>query len=391
MIVEGIRLINFRNYNNLSVSFNSNINIMVGKNAQGKTNLLEAIYICSTGRSFRTSRDREIINFDKEEAYIGANLRVGQLEKFTEIKLHREKSKRIKVNKVELKSYKELNTGLKVVVFSPEDLKLIKDGPNLRRSYLDSSISQLKPLYYYNLNRYYKILIQRNNLLKSVRFKGNLPDLIQVFDIQMAKLGSLIILERQSYINRLFIEAKLNHEVITRKKEDLEINYQRSIELGSSLIEIERQFLEDLKASRKKDIETGTSNKGPHRDDFNVLINGKDAKTYASQGQQRSIVLTLKLSEVEIIKKDTGYNPILLLDDVYSELDEDRRRYLTKLFSKMQTFITLTDAVDIDGLDEYEKEFFYINNGCIYSGKKTWREVNGRWYKCKWKWKALYC
>ena len=378
MIIEGIKLINFRNYNNLSVLFNPNINIMVGRNAQGKTNLLEAIYICSTGRSFRTSRDREIIKFEKGEAYVGANLKVGELEKWTEIKLHREKSKRIKVNKIELKSYKELNTGLKVVVFSPEDLKLIKEGPNLRRSYLDSSISQLKPLYYYNLNRYYKILIQRNNLLKSIRYKSNLPDLIEVFDIQMARFGSLIILERESYINRLLIEAKINHNVITKNMEILDIQYLRSIEDGKSLIEIETCFLKILKESRKKDIETGTTNKGPHRDDFAISINGKDSKTYASQGQQRSIVLTLKLSEVEMIKKDTGYNPILLLDDVYSELDEERRIHLTKLFSKMQTFITLTDAVDIDGLDGYEKEFFYINDGCIYSGKKTWREVNGR-------------
>lgn len=370
MIIEGIKLINFRNYNNLSVLFNANINIMVGKNAQGKTNLLEAIYICSTGRSFRTSRDKEIINFEKGEAYIGANLKVGELEKLTEIKLHREKSKRIKVNKIELKSYKELNTGLKVVVFSPEDLKLIKDGPSLRRTYLDSSISQLKPLYYYNLNRYYKILIQRNNLLKSIKFKNSLPDLIEVFDIQMARLGSLITLERESYINRLLIEAKINHSVITKDMEDLDIIYQRSIEGGSSLIEIESQFLENLKTSRKKDVELGTTTKGPHRDDFSILINGKDSKIYASQGQQRSIVLTLKLSEVEMIKKETGYNPILLLDDVYSELDEERRTHLTKLFSKMQTFITLTDAVDINGLDGYEKEFFYINNGCIYNEKR---------------------
>jgi DNA replication and repair protein RecF len=351
---------------------------MVGRNAQGKTNLLEAIYICSTGRSFRTSRDKEIIKFEKQEAYIGANLKVGELEKFTEIKFDKEKSKRIKVNKIELKSYKELNTGLKVVVFSPEDLKLVKDGPSNRRNYLDSSISQLKPLYYYNLNRYYKILIQRNNLLKSIKFKSSLPDLIEVFDIQMAKLGSLIILERESYINRLLIEARINHNIITKNTEILDIDYLRSIENGKSLIEIEKQFLEILKLSRKKDIELGTTTKGPHRDDFSILINGKDSKIYASQGQQRSIVLTLKLSEVEIIKKETGYNPILLLDDVYSELDEERRIYLTKLFSKMQTFITLTDAVDINGLDGYEKEFFYINNGCIYNGKKTWREVNGQ-------------
>jgi DNA replication and repair protein RecF len=351
---------------------------MIGRNAQGKTNLLEAIYICSTGRSFRTSRDREIIKFEKQEAYIGANLKLGELEKFTEIKLDREKSKRIKVNKIELKTYKELNTGLKVVVFSPEDLKLVKDGPSNRRSYLDASISQLKPLYYYNLNRYNKILNQRNNLLKSIKFRKSLPDLIQVFDIQIARLGSLIMLERESYINRLFIQAKINHSVITKNVEKLDVDYLRSVEGGSSLIEVETQFLKILESSRKKDIEVGTTTRGPHRDDFSILINGKDSKTYASQGQQRSIVLTLKLSEVEIIKKETGYNPILLLDDVYSELDEQRRNHLTKLFSKMQTFITITDAVEINGLDGYEKEFFYIENGCIYNEKKTWREVNGQ-------------
>jgi DNA replication and repair protein RecF len=378
LIVEGIRLINFRNYNNVGVSFSPGINILIGKNAQGKTNLLEAIYMCSTGRSFRTNRDREIINFHKDEAYVGTQLKIGERDKLTEIKLERDKTKRIKVNKIELKNYRELDTGLKVVLFSPEDLRLIKEGPSNRRTYLDMSISQIKPLYHYNLRRYNKILFQRNNILKSSRFKGDTSGLLDVFDMQLAKFGALIMLERDNYLKLLLKEAKDVHSIITDGKETLDMEYGSSVEIGKTLSEVESRLLEALKENRQKDIEVRTTEIGPHRDDFSILINGNDSKTYASQGQQRSLVLTLKLSEVEILKKDTGYYPVLLLDDVYSELDEDRRRYLTELFSKMQTFITTTDAVEINGFKSYNKEYFYVQEGCLYKGIKTWREVNGQ-------------
>lgn len=378
MIVEGIRLINFRNYNNVGVSFSPGINILVGKNAQGKTNLLEAIYMCSTGRSFRTNRDREIINFQKDEAYIGTQLKIGERDKLTEIKLERDKTKRIKVNKIELKNYRELDTGLKVVLFSPEDLRLVKEGPSNRRTYLDMSISQIKPLYHFNLRRYNKILFQRNNLLKSFRFKGDMSGLLDVFDMQLAKYGALIMLERDNYLKLLLKEAREIHGIITDGKESLEMEYDSSVAVERSLSQVEGNLLEALRVNRQKDIEVRTTEIGPHRDDFRILLNGMDSKTYASQGQQRSIVLTLKLSEVEILKKDTGYYPVLLLDDVYSELDQDRRKYLTELFSKMQTFITTTDAVEIDGFNNHNKEYFYVQEGCLYKGIKTWREVNGQ-------------
>ena len=378
MIVEGIRLINFRNYNNVGVGFSPGINILIGKNAQGKTNLLEAIYMCSTGRSFRTNRDREIINFQKDEAYVGTQLKIGERDKLTEIKLERDKTKRIKVNKIELKNYRELDTGLKVVLFSPEDLRLIKEGPNNRRNYLDMSISQIKPLYHYNLRRYNKILFQRNNLLKSFRFKGDLSGLLDVFDMQLAKSGALIMLERNNYLKLLLKEATNIHTIIANGKETLDIEYNSSVTIEETLSQVETNLLESLRKTRQKDIEVRTTEIGPHRDDFSILINGVDSKTYASQGQQRSIVLTLKLSEVEILKKDTGYYPVLLLDDVYSELDEDRRRYLTELFSRMQTFITTTDAVEINGFERFDKEYFYVQEGCLYKGIKTWREVNGQ-------------
>lgn len=377
MIIKGIRLINFRNYNSMSASFGSGVNILVGKNAQGKTNLLEAIYMCSTGRSFRTLRDREIISFGKKEAYVGAELSVGELEKFTEIKLESDKPKRIRMNKVELKSYKELNTGLKVVVFFPDDLKLVKEGPGNRRNYLDSSISQLKPVYHYNLSRYYKALVQRNNLLKSRRSLSELSELLEVFDVQLAKLGTLISMERGQYIKRIKKEARDIHLQITSGKEELDIEYNTNVPVGDSLLDIEGKYLDQLRMGRSKDINIGSTTLGPHRDDFSPLINGKDLRTFGSQGQQRTLVLTLKLSEVKILKKETGYYPVLLLDDVYSELDEDRRVFLTGLFSETQTFITVTDAVETDNLKDFDKTIFYVREGCLYKGNKTWREVNG--------------
>lgn len=376
MNVEGIRLINFRNYKNMGISFSRDINILVGKNAQGKTNILEAIYMCSNGRSFRTYRDKEIISFDKDEAYIGANIKVGELEKFTEIKLHKDKPKRIRVNKSELSSNKELNTGFKVVIFSPDDLKLIKDGPVNRRNYLDNCISQLKPVYNYNLNKYYKVLIQRNNTLKSVRLKSDLNSLLDVFDIQLANLGSIILLERRSIINKLNIESKDIHQSLTKGQEDIVFSYLTNTQIFNTLKETENGFIDRLKRTRESDILNRTTEVGPHRDDMIISINGKESKIFASQGQQRSLVLTMKLAEVEIIKKDIGVYPVLLLDDVFSELDEDRRLYLSKLFNNMQTFITVTDAVEIKGLEDHEKEYFYVKEGLIYKGKKTWREVN---------------
>lgn len=377
MIIKGIRLINFRNYSSMSASFGSGVNILVGKNAQGKTNLLEAIYMCSTGRSFRTLRDKEIISFGKKEAYIGAELSIGELEKFTEIKLESDKPKRIRMNKVELKSYKELNTGLKVVVFFPDDLKLVKEGPGNRRNYLDSSISQLKPVYHHNLSRYYKALIQRNNLLKSRRPLSELSELLEVFDVQLAKLGTLISMEREQYIKRIKKEARDIHFQITSGKEELDIKYNTNVPEGDSLLVIEGKYLDQLRRGRAKDIEIGSTSLGPHRDDFSPSINGKDLRIFGSQGQQRTLVLTLKLSEVKILKKETGYYPVLLLDDVYSELDEDRRGFLTGLFSETQTFITVTDAVETDSLKAFDKTIFHVREGCLYDGNKTWREVNG--------------
>lgn len=364
MNVESIRLINFRNYHNLNINLNKNINIFVGKNAQGKTNLLEAIYFCAMGKSFRTNRDKEIINFNKHEAYIGAKININKREKIIEIKLEKDRPKRIKVNKIELKNFKELNSGLNVVIFSPDDLKLIKDGPGEKRNFLDMSISQIKPVYKYNINKYNKILFQRNNLLKSNKPKSHIINLLEIFDIQLAKIGTEIIIYRIQFIENLSKIAKEIHKKLTLEREELNLNYNSNVNISDKNI-IEKKFLEQLKTNVDKDLITGITSIGPHRDDIQIQINGIDARVFASQGQQRTIVLSIKLSEVEIIKMERGVYPVLLLDDVYSELDLDRRKYLTETFKDMQTIITSTDIINLDELKELERSTFYINNGKI--------------------------
>lgn len=363
MHVENIRLINFRNYYSLNIDLNKKTNIFIGKNAQGKTNLLEAIYICATGRSFRTNRDKEIINFNKSEAYVGAQMDIGKFEKFIEIKMERDKTKRIRVNKTELKNYKELYSGLNVVVFSPEDLKLVKEGPGERRNFLDTEISQIKPVYSYNINRYNKILFQRNNLLRSNKFQKNIKSLLEIFDIQLAKIGTDIIIERNRYIDELSKISNITHNKITLSNENLELKYISNIEISDNKLEMEKSYVDKLSKNIDKDIESASTGLGPHRDDILMTINNKDLKTYGSQGQQRTVVLSIKLSEVELIKKERGIYPVLLLDDVFSELDEERRKYLIRSFKDMQTLITVTDAIDLKQMNNIEKSVFYIENG----------------------------
>ena len=364
--IESIKLINFRNYKTLNINLNENMNIFIGKNAQGKTNLLESIYLCATGNSFRTNRDKELINFYKNEAYVGANVNLNGAKKLIEIKLDRNRKKRIKINKVELNNLKELNSGLNVVVFSPDDLKIIKDGPFERRNFLDSSISQIRPVYKYNLNKYNKILYQRNNLLKSNKPKSDILTLLEIFDLQLAKVGAELILARKDFLNKLSKETEVIHEKLTLEDEKLTLNYICNVDfLDYNKNQIEENFLKSLKYSFKKDLFTGNTETGPHRDDIEIKINGLDTRAFASQGQQRTIVLSIKLSQMEIIYKENGVYPILLLDDVFSELDEERRKYLSKSLSKMQTIITSTDLLGLEDLKDMDKSVFYIEDGKI--------------------------
>ncbi|MTI72020.1 MAG: DNA replication/repair protein RecF [Firmicutes bacterium] len=375
MYVKSIRLINFRNYNNLRIKLNKKLNIFLGNNAQGKTNLLESINISSLGKSFRTNKDKELINIDKNEAYIGLEVEKKDFNKLIEIKLEKNKGKRVKINRVELEKISEMIGVLNVVIFSPEDLKIIKFGPGERRNFLDTEISQLKPMYRYNIGKYNKILYQRNNLLKNIQFDKNKIKLIDVWDEQLTNIGSNIIINRLSFLENISSISKKIHKNITGGLENLNLNYLNSFpikdiidsenNMKSLKNDIKNRFLDILKKNLNKDIEKGTTQIGPHRDDIEILINKKDARIFGSQGQQRTAALSLKLAEVELINNEIGEYPVLLLDDVLSELDVNRRKFLISTFKDIQTIITSTDDIDLTEIKDLNKSIFCIEKGIV--------------------------
>ncbi len=350
---------------NLDVELNKTLNIFVGDNAQGKTNLLESIYLCSNGKSYRTSKDRELINLSKEKAYIGLNLEKRLFSKYIEIKFEKELKKRIRVNRIELGRNSELIGVLNVVIFSPEDLKLIKEGPSERRNFLDGEISQIKPKYKYNLARYNKILMQRNNLLKSRSYES-CQNVFDVWDTQLSQTGTDIIIERVKFIDKLAIISKDIHSKLTGGLEELGVQYLPSFSINDlNKEELQIRFKNILKNNIEQDIQRGNTEFGPHRDDLDIIINEVSARTFGSQGQQRTAALSLKLAEVELIKSEVGEYPVLLLDDVFSELDINRRKYLISTFKGIQTIITSTDDIDLVELNDIEKRVFFIKQGKV--------------------------
>ncbi len=363
--VKKIKLINFRNYMNLDMELNETLNIFVGDNAQGKTNLLESIYICSNGKSYRTSKDRELINLFKTKAYIGLDVKKEQFTKSIEVKFEKDTKKRIRVNKVELDKVSELIGVFNVVVFSPEDLKLVKEGPSERRNFLDEEISQIKPKYKHNLAKYNKILIQRNNLLKN-RMHQNSYNLFDVWDTQLSQTGADIIVERIKFIEKLAIISKDIHNKLTGKLEELRLEYTPSFQIDDlNKNDIQLRLKKILEKNIEKDIQKGSTEFGPHRDDLDIIINEVSARTFGSQGQQRTAALSLKLAEVELIKSEIGEYPVLLLDDVFSELDINRRKFLISTFKDIQTIITSTDDIDLKELNDVEKKVFFIKQGKV--------------------------
>lgn len=371
MHVESIKLINFRNYINLDIKLNKNLNIFLGPNAQGKTNLLESIHISSSGRSYRTSRDRELINMDKSVGYIGLKVIKDNFEKYIEVKFEENKNKRVRINRVETDKLSDLVGQVNVVIFSPEDLKLVKGGPSERRTFLDEEISQIRPRYRHNLNKYKQILFQRNNLLKSIKYNNKDSKMIDVWDAQLIDTGVEIILSRIDFIEKLSVISKNIHSKLTTDNEELSVIYAPSFKIESKdKDQIKETFKKNLNDELVKDIEKGTTSLGPHKDELEILINNMSSRIYGSQGQQRTSALSLKLAEVDLIKDEIGEYPILLLDDVLSELDVDRRKSLVKTFKDVQTIITSTDDVEIDDIDESHKSVFLINDGKIIYKKE---------------------
>ena len=358
MYIESIELKNYRNYDSLSLQFDKGTNIFYGDNAQGKTNILEAVYLCGTTKSHRGSKDREMIQFDADEAHIRMFVKKEGISRRIDMHLKKNKTKGIAVDGIPIRKAGELFGILNLVFFSPEDLNIIKNGPGERRRFMDLELCQLNKLYLSDLSSYNHVLNQRNKLLKDLSFQPSLLNTLDVWDEQLARYGASIIQGRKKFIeemNGIFTEI---HRNITGGKEEIRLLYEPSVS--------EENFLSVLLRNREKDCRFKLTSEGPHRDDLCVKINGMDIRKYGSQGQQRTAALSLKLSEIYMVKKRIKDMPVLLLDDVLSELDSSRQNYLLNSISQVQTMITCT------GLDDFIDKRFHIN--------KIFKVVDGRVY-----------
>lgn len=369
--IEKLKIINYRNYNHLQLEFHPKVNVFVGDNAQGKTNILEAIYMSGTGKSFRTNRDRDIIKFDKNQSYVKVEAQKRYANVHVELKLEDNKKKQIKLNGVSLTKNSELLNNILVVIFSPEDLKLIKEGPSERRKFLDFEISNIKPFYYHHLMQYNKVLMQRNHLLRKANNLNKYKSTLEVWDEKLVELGTLIILERIKFIKRIGTLSRLIHRKITDNMENLEVKYLNNVPFEKD-DDIVNQFHRNLKKAIEIDINRGMTTVGPHRDDLGIYINGIDARNYGSQGQQRTSALSLKLAEIELIKAEALEYPILLLDDVMSELDQSRQKYLIKSLKDVQIFITTTEINNLETYPMENKKIFLVNEANV----TLWDELN---------------
>lgn len=333
MKISKVSLSGFRNLQPTEIDTHSGINVFYGDNAQGKTNLLEAIWLFSGLKSFR-GKDSELINYELDSAQIKIEFEDDGREQTAEIFLGNEK--KYKLNGVTLKSAAELAGTVKMIIFSPTHLSLIKDGPEIRRRFIDNAVSQLWPKYMSLLGRYRRAVTQRNSVIKDVRFHASLIDMVDVYDREIATLGAAIIKYRLRYIELIKKFADEIYHGLSSGKEVITIDYSEA-ELTPE------QLYERLISARDEDILNGTTSVGPHRDDLIININGHSARAFGSQGQQRSAALTLKLCEAAIIKKVSGQQPIALLDDVMSELDLNRQDYILNHIKEWQVFITCCD------------------------------------------------
>lgn len=347
MIIKSLELDHFRNYDSLSMTFDSGTNILYGDNAQGKTNILEAIYLSATTKSHKGSKDRDIVNFAAEEAHIRTYIEKDGLENRVDMHLRKNKSKGIAINGQKIKKAADLLGLLNVVFFSPEDLSIIKNGPAERRRFVDMELCQLDSFYLYNLNNYNKIVNQRNKLLKELYYNPGLKDTLSIWDSQLLSYGSKIIERRIAFVEQLNDIIYEIHRKLSGNKEELRICYEPDVTL--------EEYEQRLQSGQERDIRLKQTSTGPHRDDFSFLAGNIDIRKFGSQGQQRTAALSLKLSEIELVKKITKDTPVLLLDDVLSELDSNRQNYLLNSIGDIQTIITCT------GLEEFVNNRFEIN------------------------------
>ena len=347
MIIKSLELADYRNYEDLVIHFDRGTNILIGDNAQGKTNILEAIYVAATTKSHKGSKDAEMIHFEREEGHIRLILEKNGVSTRIDMHLRKNKSKGIAVDGNKLKKAADLLGLCNVVLFSPEDLSIIKDGPSERRRFVDMELCQLDSFYLYNLNNYNKIVNQRNKLLKDMIMNSSLQETLSIWDMQLVSFGSKMIERRILFVEQLNEIIYEIHRKLTGGREEIRIVYEPNV----SMEDFERK----LKTSQMRDIKAKITSVGPHRDDFCFMVDGIDIRKYGSQGQQRTAALSLKLAEIELVKKITGDTPILLLDDVLSELDCKRQNQLLGSIGEIQTIITCT------GMEEFVNNRFEID------------------------------
>jgi len=379
MYLENITLQNFRNYELAELSFSPSINVLIGENAQGKTNLIESIYFLAMSRSHRTARDRELIRWDSEFAKVNGKLKKKSHSVPMEIILSK-RGKIAKLNHLEQKKLSNYIGQLNVILFAPEDLSLVKGSPSIRRKFIDMELGQMNKIYLHHLTQYQQILKQRNQFLKQAKYDPKYDQVyLDVLTEQVAAEGAEVLFYRFKFVNQLNIWAQQVQTDISNHKEKLEIRYKTISEITDELNieEIFTKLKENYESSQKQEIDQGTTILGPHRDDLIFYVNDRNVQTYGSQGQQRTTALSLKLAEIELMNEVTGEYPILLLDDVLSELDDNRQTHLlNSIQNKVQTFITTTslDGVQMELLND--PLIFSVNEGTIIDKTTEQEESN---------------
>jgi DNA replication and repair protein RecF len=349
LILRGLELVNYRNYKNACFGFNPSLTVIYGENAAGKTNLLEAVRVLSTGSSQRNSPDRELINWDEEESRIVAEIGSSTKQYQAELRISKTKRKSLVINKVKQRKHFEEQGFFPSVIFTPDDLKIVKEGPENRRNFMDSIASQYDRAYEYHKNRYQKILAQRNSLLKTAPEREKCLDTLDLWDEHLAESGAIILSKRFEFVKELKVLFRESIGEIDANSV-FDLGYLPSPSFNDPVTSMLRDiFLSELRSSRDTDMNRGATGVGPHRDDLFVSIDGRDARSFASQGQQREITLALKIAEYALLREKIGKSPILLLDDVMSELDSARRKHVYKfLVNNAQSVITTTDLFDVE-------------------------------------------
>lgn len=365
MWLKALELRDYRNYESLQLfDLSPRVNIFVGQNAQGKTNVVEAVLMLAVAKSHRTNKDAEMIRFEAESTLLQGMVERDNRSFKLDLRLL-PKGKKSRVNGVEKRKMSDFVGHLNVVLFAPEDLQLIKGGPQQRRRFLDVEIGQVSPQYLYNLSQYQKVLLQRNTLLKEVAKKEKSEDLLAIWDEQLCVYGTKVIQKRFEFVEKLEGYARDIHSRISGGKEELSFRYVNSFELAEGADVVER-FFETLQSKRRLDILRGTTSVGPHRDDLEVRIDEREVHTYGSQGQQRTASLSMKLAEIELIRAEVGEYPVLLLDDVLSELDSERQLHLVEsMGERVQTLITTTTTYGLEQFMQEEAHVYRVDHGVI--------------------------